>query len=83
MSNIAFIPLQFTQVSFSRLPKLYRKLKISFYFHTVYKGIFLLALIDLYILLDFFQLLFFHLSGLSKKLLVKFSNLEATLKAWP
>ena len=83
MSNIAFIPLLFTQVSFSHLPKPYRKLKISFYFHTVYTGILLLVLIDLYILLDFFQLLFFYLPGLSKKLLVKFSNLEVALMAWP
>ena len=40
MSNIAFIPLLFTQVPFSRLPKSYRRLKISFYFHTVYAGVF-------------------------------------------
>ena len=38
MSNIAFIPLLFAQVSFSRLPKSYRKLK--FYFHTVSTGVF-------------------------------------------
>ena len=34
------ITLLFTQVSFSRLPKSYRKLKISFYFHTFCTGVF-------------------------------------------
>ena len=34
------IPLLFTQVSISYLPKSYRKIKFSFYFHTVYTGVF-------------------------------------------
>ena len=34
------IPLLFTQVSISHLPKSYRKIKFSFYFHTVYTGVF-------------------------------------------
>ena len=59
MSNIAFIPLLFTKVSFT-LAKIITKLKISF-ISTLY--IVSLALIDLYILLDFFQLLFFYFSG--------------------
>ena len=45
ISNIEFIPLLFTQVSFSRLPKSYRRLKIWFYFHTVlYRCFFFLCL---------------------------------------
>ena len=83
MSNIAFIPLLFTQVYFSQLPKSYRKLKISFYFHTVYTGIFSSCAYRSLYSTRFFQLLFFFLPGLSKKLLATFSNLEATLMAWP
>ena len=40
MPNIAFIPLLFTQVSFSCLPKSYRQLKNLIYFHTVYTRVF-------------------------------------------
>ena len=46
MSNIAFIPLLFTQVSFSRLPKSYRKLILFPY--CLYRCFFLLCLSILY-----------------------------------
>ena len=59
MSNIAFIPLLLTQVDLFKLAKIKTKAKNTFIFIMFIQVFFSLVLIDLYILLDFFQLLFF------------------------
>ena len=72
--NIAFIPVLFTQVSFSRLPKSERILKNSFMSILFTEVSFFVILNELYILLDFFStaiLLTLWKFTITKTLLVK------------